>query len=113
MEKEALSEGDVGPSFRRVPKLQIVTVDMLFTDHPIDLPGMLDPPEIGRVTAPKVSKRARTTIKGQTEMLFALENSQAAYAAGKVSKRSRQIRDNKVEVMRPDLVHFNAHRNNS
>src|SRR6185295_15379152 len=45
MQKEALSEGDVGPTSRRVQKLQIVTIAQLFERHPIDLPGMIDPPE--------------------------------------------------------------------
>ena len=39
MVNEANSEGDVGPSSHRVPKLQIVTVERLFDRHPIDLPA--------------------------------------------------------------------------
>ena len=52
MEKEVLSEGEVGPSSRRVPKLQVVPVDQIFSKHPIEIPGTLDPPEISRTRAP-------------------------------------------------------------
>jgi hypothetical protein len=90
------------PSSKRVPKLQIVTVDRLFTAHPIDLPGLLDPPEIGRAISQPSQKRARKKIEGQTEMLFALENPQAAYEAEKPRRHNRQIRDVVIEVMRPD-----------
>jgi DNA modification methylase len=104
MEKEALSEGEVGPTSRRVPKLQIVTVDQIFNKHPIEIPGTLDPPEISRLAPPipGQKKRTRKIIEGQTEMLLALENPQAPYEANKPSKRGRQIRPVDIEVIRPD-----------
>ena len=104
MEKEVVSEGDVGPPSRRAPKLQIVTVEKLFTRHPIDLPGTLDPPEIGRASAPAVRKKGRKQIDGQTEMLLAMENPQAHYEAEVPNKRNRQIRAVNIEVTRPDSI---------
>lgn len=103
MEKEVLSEGEVGPPSLRVPKLQIVTVNQLFTRHPIELPGTLDPPEIVRFmpSTPALKKR-RKAIEGQAEMIFAMENPQAPYKADKRGKR--QIRPVDIEVIRPDKV---------
>jgi DNA modification methylase len=104
MEKEILSEGDVGPASRRVPKLQVVTVEQIFNKHNIEIPGTLDPPEIARL-APATSgpkRRSRKVIEGQTEMLLALENPQAPFEADKPSKRGRQIRPVDIEVIRPD-----------
>jgi site-specific DNA-methyltransferase (adenine-specific) len=71
MEKEILSEGEVGPPSRRVPKLQVVTVDQIFTKHSVEIPGTLDPPEIARLAPATTSskKRARKVIEGQTEVV--------------------------------------------
>jgi DNA modification methylase len=101
MEKEVLSEGEIGPPSRRVPKLQIVTVDQLFTRHPVELPGTIDPPEIARfIPAASEPKKRRKAVEGQTEMLLALENPQEPYKAKKYGKR--QIRAVDIEVIRPD-----------
>jgi DNA modification methylase len=103
MDKEILSEGEVGPASRRVPKLQVVTVEQLFNKHAIEIPGTLDPPEITRL-APQThgSKKARKIIEGQTEMLFALDNPQVPFEGEKPRKRGRQIRPVDIEVVRPD-----------
>jgi hypothetical protein len=103
MEKEVLSEGEVGPASRRVPKLQVVTVDQIFTRHPVELPGTLDPPEISRFAPPAPApKKRRKAIEGQAEMLFALENPQEAYKSDGRTKRNRQIRAVDIEVVRPE-----------
>ena len=100
MVNEATSEGDVGPASRRVPKLQIVTVDMLFQPGAIELPGTLDQPEIGRVTlpAPRPTRRRRGT-EGQTELLLPVP----ATRDGAPRPRGRAIREVEIEVTRPDL----------
>lgn len=104
MEKEALSEGEVGPPSRRVPRLQIVTVDQLFSRHAIDLPGTLDPPEIMRLsTTIEKPKKTRKRIEGQTEMLFAMENAQASYKVPK-PRPNRSTRAVDIEVTRPHNV---------
>jgi DNA modification methylase len=101
MVKEALSEGDVGPPSRRVQKLQIVTIAKLFEKHPIDLPGMIDPPEAVPTTPAFVPKRGRKRSEGQTEMLFPIEGDPAVSESPK-RKGSRQIRVVDIEVMRPE-----------
>jgi len=101
MDKEAASAGDVGPPSRRVSKLQIVTVEMLFQPNPVDLPGMIDPPEVGRSPMLEPPKRGRKRIEGQAEMLFAMEGDQASYK-GEKRKGNRSIRAVEVEVTRPD-----------
>ncbi|HEV7600646.1 MAG TPA: DNA methyltransferase [Bradyrhizobium sp.] len=99
MRNEAFSEGDVGPSSRKVQKIQIITVDELFTRHPVDLPGMIDPPEIvSSSPAFQQTKRGRKVAAGQTEMLFALDNTKEGTA--KPIKRNRQIRPVEIEVTR-------------
>jgi DNA modification methylase len=86
---------------RRVPKLQIVTVDQMFEKHPIELPGTLDPPEIIRlVPREPTPKKRKKAIEGQAEMLFALENPQEKYKPDKRGKR--QIRPVDIEVIRAD-----------
>jgi DNA modification methylase len=103
MRREAASEGEVGPSSRKVQKLQIITVDQLFERHPVDLPGMIDPPEaVSTSPAFEQPKRKKKKIEGQTEMLFALERSQEGYEAKKPIKRNRQIRIVDIEVTRAD-----------
>lgn len=101
MRKEALSLGLVGPESKRVPRLQIVTVEQLFREQPIKLPGTLDPPEVGRMSPPKVQKRGRKRIEGQSEMLFDLERKQRISEAPETSRPNRSIRKIDVEVMRP------------
>ncbi len=101
MSKEVTSEGDVGPSSHRVPKLQIVTVDMLFEPHPIALPGMLDPPEVGRSPIiPRQPKRTRRRIEGQAELLLPIEGAQEAPRPK--WRGNRSIRPVDIEVTRPD-----------
>jgi DNA modification methylase len=101
MEKEILSEGEVGPPSRRVQKLQIVPIAKLFERHPLDIPGTLDPPEIVRFTPTTPIKKRRNVVEGQTEMLLALENPQTPYQADKPRKRGRQIRPVDIEVISP------------
>lgn len=100
MRKEADSAGEVGPSSRRVSKIQIVPVAMLFQKNPIDLPGTLDPPEVGRVNIPPQPKKNRKRIEGQSEMLFTMESSQELYSAPKKSRSGRPIRTVDIEVTR-------------
>jgi Restriction endonuclease len=103
MRREAASEGEVGPASRRVQKIQIVTIEQMFQPHPINLPGMIDPPEvIPSSPAFQQPKRARKKTKGQTEMLFALDNPQEPYEADKPIKRNRQIRAVDIEVTRAE-----------
>lgn len=102
MIKEAASAGEVGPKSKRVSKLQIVTIDMLFRANPLDLPGMIDPPEVvSSSPAFQQPKRRRKKTEGQTEMLFALDNPQERYLADK-PKGNRQIRVVDIEVTRAE-----------
>ena len=97
MVKEAASTGEVGPPSRRVPKIQIVTVDMLFRSHPVELPGMIDLPEVGRASPPAPLKKGRKRIEGQAEMLFAMEGQKTSVKP----KPNRSIREVNVEVTSP------------
>jgi DNA modification methylase len=97
MKREAASEGEVGPSTHKVQRLQIITVDQLFERHPVDLPGMIDPPEAVRTTpAFQQPKRGRKKIEGQTEMLLPIKGDQTA--TKRVPSRSIRIVD--IEVTR-------------
>lgn len=101
MVREVASEGDVGPRSHRVPKLQIVTVNRLFEPNPIQLPGMLDPPEIGR--SPMIARqprRPRRRTEGQTELLLPLAG--AAEEPPPRWRGRRSIRPVDIEVTRPD-----------
>ncbi len=100
MRKEADSTGEVGPPSKRVSKIQIVSLEMLFQRSPIELPGTLDPPEVGRVNLPTQPKKSRKRIEGQAEMLFAMESPQAPYLAPAKAKPSRSIRTIDIEVTR-------------
>lgn len=95
MVREAASEGEVGPSSKRVSKIQIVTVEQLFQASPVHLPGMLDPPE-AIAPPPPPAKRGRKRIEGQTEMLFPIDG------ASEEPKRkgNRPIRAVDIEVTR-------------
>jgi site-specific DNA-methyltransferase (adenine-specific) len=99
MVNEAASEEDVGPRSHRVPKLQIVTVEQLFDRHPIELPGMIDQPEVGRLVPTPQTRRGRKRIEGQTELLLPIEGEQEAEVP---KKRGRQIRTVDIEVTRPN-----------
>jgi site-specific DNA-methyltransferase (adenine-specific) len=100
MEKEAASAGEVGPASRRVPKIQIVTIDMLFQPQAVELPGLLDPPEVRPAPIPAQPKKGRKRIEGQTELLLPIEGEQPA----KPAKRNRSIRAVEVEVTRPETT---------
>ena len=100
MVKEAASEGEVGPRSKRVQKLQIVTINQLFQKNPVDLPGMIDPPEAVPSSPAFQPKRGRKRIEGQAEMLFPIEGATAVSAAPK-RKPNRQIRSVDIEVVRP------------
>lgn len=100
MLKEAASEGEIGPPSRRVEKLQILTVDSLFERNPIDLPGMLDPPEAVPSAPAFQPKRVRKKIEGQGELLFPISGNQLSEDPPR--KQNRSIRAVEVEVTRPD-----------
>lgn len=76
MIREAVSAGEVGPPRRRTQKIQLVTVDMLFTGHAVDLPGTVDPPEIGRSKQAGQPKRSKKHIEGQGELLLPIAGMQ-------------------------------------
>jgi len=100
MVKEAASLGEVGPRSRRVQKIQIITVDMLFRDDAVRLPGVVDLPEaIPAAMVKGQVPKARKKDKAQTEMLFPISDD----AAESVPKRkaNRSFRDVDVEVVRP------------
>lgn len=101
MLREAASEGEVGPRSKQVPKIQILTVDMLFQKTPVELPGMIDLPEVGRQPAVSPQKRGRKRVEGQTEMLFPIEGKPAAGDKAK-AKGNRSIRPVSIEVTRAD-----------
>lgn len=95
MLKEAASEGEVGPASRKVPKIQIITIEELFQTYPVHLPGMLDPPEAVS-PPPPTSKRGRKRIEGQTEMLFPIDG----VAEAPKRKGNRPIPSVEIEVTR-------------
>jgi DNA modification methylase len=99
MLREAASEGDVGASSQRVQKLQIVTIEDLFSKHPIELPGMIDPPEVGIVPAFQPKTRKKKQIEGQTELLLPITG--VKEAAPPKYKGNRSIRPVDIEVTRP------------
>jgi hypothetical protein len=104
MQKEAASAGEIGPRSRRVAKIQIVSVDMLFDRHPIDLPGILDQPEVKPDPISPQPKKGRKRVEGQAEMLFAMDVDQKDYVADdkKSSPRTkRSTRTIDIEVTRP------------
>ncbi|TPK10081.1 DNA methyltransferase [Mesorhizobium sp. B2-5-7] len=95
MLREAASEGETGPSTKRVPRIQIVTIEQLFQSAPVLLPGMVDPPEV--LSAPaSPAKRGRKRVEGQTEMLFPIEGA----AEAPKRKGNRPIRAVEIEVTR-------------
>jgi hypothetical protein len=94
-------EREVGPPSRRVAKLQIVTIDMLFQRHPIDLPGMLDPPEVGRPAVQTQPKKSRKRVEGQGEFLFPISGDLSPSTHTVEKRTNRSIREVDIEVMRP------------
>jgi hypothetical protein len=100
MRNEAADAGEVGQRSKRVQKLQIITVDDMFPRNPVELPGMIDPPEVVPSTPAFQPKKRRKQIEGQTEMLFPLGGDPAVPASPK-RKPSRQIRVVDIEVTRP------------
>lgn len=99
MIREAASEGEVGPNSKRVPRIQIITVDMLFQANALEVPGIIDPPDVRR-PAPiaRQSKRSRKRIEGQGELLLPITGS-GERAETRPTKRS--IRAVDIEVVRP------------
>jgi hypothetical protein len=97
MVHEALSAGEVGLRSQRVARVQIITVEKLFEAHPIDLPGTLDPPEVGRQPAQRRSRGARQRIEGQTEMLLPVPGDRTEEPSSK-RVASRSIRPVEIEV---------------
>ena len=104
MRKEAASEGEVGPPSKRVPKIQIVTVEMLFQAHAIDLPGMIDPPEMVRTDRAAPRRRARRPVDGQTEMLFPIAGEMQEPPQEELRRGNRSIRNVDIEVTRPQRL---------
>jgi DNA modification methylase len=96
MRKEAASEDEVGPPSRRVQRIQIVTIEDLFKKHPVDLPGMIDPPEVVSSSPAFQPKRGRKKMEGQTEMLLSVEGDEKAPKR----KTNRPIRVVDIEVTR-------------
>jgi hypothetical protein len=98
MRKEAAYEGDVGPRSKRVQKIQIVTVDQIFQRNPIDLPGMIDPPEAVPTSPAFVARRGRKKAEGQTELLFPIKGEKPAKQKG-----NRPVRVVDIEVTRAEM----------
>ncbi|WP_190234338.1 DNA methyltransferase [Mesorhizobium sp. M4A.F.Ca.ET.050.02.1.1] len=94
MVREAASMREVGPASRKVQRIQIVTIDQLFQAGAVQVPGMLESPEV--IAPPPPAKRGRKRVEGQTEMLFPIEG------APEIPKRkgNRQIRPVEIEVTR-------------
>jgi DNA modification methylase len=101
MTREALSEGQIGPPSRRVAKLQIVPVDKLFEPHPIELPGMLDPPDLVRTPLRIPPKRSKKYVEGQGELLLPILGEAAGAAYSDKERPNRSIRKIDIEVTRP------------
>lgn len=101
MVREAVSKGDIGPASKKAGRLQIVTVDMLFQPHPIDLPGMIDPPEIGRPSPAAPAKKLRKRVEGQGEFLFPISGNQGFAESAPQKRPNRSIRNVDIEVTRP------------
>lgn len=108
MQKEADSEGEVGPRSKRVMKLQIITIEQLFARNPVDLPGIIDEPEV-IVAAASPPKRSRKVIEGQTELLLPIASgfedgaptSFVEQVPPAKRKPNRSIRPVEIEVIRP------------
>jgi site-specific DNA-methyltransferase (adenine-specific) len=99
MREEAADAGEVGPKSRRVPKLQIITIDDLFSRSPVDIPGMVDPPEVVASSPAFSPRKRRKQIDGQTEMLFPLGGDPVVSESPK-RRTGRQIRPVEIEVVR-------------
>lgn len=106
MVREALSAGEVGPTSRRVPKIQIVPVGKLFERYPVDFPGMIDLPEIGRAPILRQPKKGRKRIEGQAEMLFPVGGTSQSLELRETSQEpfKRSIRKVELEVIRPEKL---------
>lgn len=102
MLREAASEGEVGPPSRRVPKIQIVTIEQLFAANPVNLPGMIDLPEAVPAASIVKSRKNRKRVEGQTEMLFPLPGGFAEQAEN--FQMNRPIRNVDVEVTRSNFA---------
>ncbi len=100
MRREAASCGEVGPPSRRAAKIQIITVEMLFHPRPVDLPGMIDVPEIVRPTPPAAPRRSRKNIEGQGELLLPIPGDTPRLSV-REERPNRKIRDFDIEVTRP------------
>jgi hypothetical protein len=65
MTREAPSAGYVGPPSKRVHKLQIVKVDDLFSRSPVEIPGIIDFPELVRpLSVPTTKRKGRKYVVG-------------------------------------------------
>lgn len=101
MVAEALSADKVGPASKRVYALQIVTVDDLFKDTPVNIPGIIDLPEVGRAPVFRTPTKGRKKATGQGELLLPIGGGQEPVS--KPNKRS--IRPVDIEVVRPLKQH--------
>jgi DNA modification methylase len=104
MVREAALVGEVGPRSRRVQKVQIITVEQMFSATPVELPGMVDLPEAGRAAHPTTRKRSRKKVEGQFEMLLPIVGAaqeDAKLTKEKTKRGSRAIRSVDLDVIRP------------
>lgn len=99
MRKEAASCGLVGPSSRRVPKIQIVSIEHLFDPTPIQVPGVIDPPEIAKPYIQPKPRSRRMQIEGQAELLFPITGEPPS---PEKRQPKRSIREVDVEVTRAE-----------
>ena len=100
MRREAASCGEVGPPSRRAAKIQIITVDMLFDTHPVELPGMIDAPEIVRQSPPLAPRKKKKALEGQGELLLPITGDSPVLAV-REEHPNRKIRELDIKVTRP------------
>lgn len=106
MRQEAANAGEVGPSGRRVAKIQIVTVDKIFEADAFRVPGLVDPPALVPSGQPRAKARARKATPGQSEMLLPLPGDASMGVEDRASearKPSRSIGSLSVEVVPKSL----------
>lgn len=98
MLNEATSLGDVGTPSRRVPRLQIVPIANIFGPHPVEFPGLIDPPELGRTPVARQPKKSKKRIDGQMEMLLPLPAT-VGFSDQAQEPLTRSIRKHDVDVV--------------
>ncbi len=68
----------------------------MFQPHPVDIPGMIDPPEVVSSSPAFLPKRSKKKVEGQTEMLLSIEGEDKSPKR----KGNRPIRIVDMEVTR-------------